>query len=263
VTIAQNTFHGNSISGALLSILNVADGSAIIKRNIFEQNSNANCFIAFRDLNQVESVGNMIDSSTDTCGVDPSRNFINEEANVLPLADNGGPTPTHFLPLNSPARDRIVAPSNINFFDSESFDQKHMIFGQDSHLGRSHTLIDVGAVEADTVIPVSDSFNAKNKPLSNVTQEDFYSVHLEEGQSIKITANAFGNLNTIRATIFHKNNLFDSLGQSPASNNGTNATLEFVATEKGEYWFLIATYDSSTSTYDLSVRVDRKDDLCP
>lgn len=255
VTIAQNTFYGNSMSGALLSILNVADGSAIIKRNIFEQNSNANCFLAFRDLNQVESIGNIFDSSTDTCGVDTNSNFINEDANVLPLADNGGPTPTHFLPPNSPARDRLSSSS-----PTDETDQRFVEFGQDSNLGRSNTPVDIGAVEANSITEITGSINITNNQLVTGTQRDWYSVYLEKGESIAYTVIFSDSLGDVDTQFYLRNVLFSPLRESD-STFSDNETIEFVASEAGEYWFSVYGFRNATNTYDLNVRIERNE-LC-
>lgn len=94
------------------------------------------------------TTGSMIDSST---GVG---NQINSDPLLAPLADNGGPTPTHALLPGSPALD--AGDPNITFSASE-FDQRGNGFFRVAD-GGSGLRIDIGAYESQGIpnLPAGD-----------------------------------------------------------------------------------------------------------
>ena len=77
-------------------------GEAIIEAAILNH-PNGNCFV---NGGFVESGGYNIESA-DTCGFQATGDLVNQAPNLVPLADNGGPTETHWLQPNSPAINAI------------------------------------------------------------------------------------------------------------------------------------------------------------
>jgi hypothetical protein len=78
-------------------------GQATIEATVFNH-INGNCFISG---GMIESGGDNIESA-DTCGFHTTGDMVNQDPYLAPLADNGGPTHTHWLQANSPAINAIT-----------------------------------------------------------------------------------------------------------------------------------------------------------
>ncbi|ANB16476.1 choice-of-anchor Q domain-containing protein [Dokdonella koreensis] len=138
-TIAFNTSHGNG--GGLLHIATypthtvtmhsaiVAANQAPAGRDIAGAEQSSLMTIVTGSHNLVQSVNATVTLPADTLTADPR---------LLPLADNGGPTPTHELRFDSPALDAGTNPSAL------AFDQRGSGFPRE--LGAA---ADIGAYELD------------------------------------------------------------------------------------------------------------------
>jgi hypothetical protein len=95
--ITASIIAGNTAGGVGPDLLSDPDAAPIVNYSLIGD-------VAGSGVTPQTGVGNLLD-------VDPG---------LGPLADNGGPTPTHALLPGSPAIDAIVAPTPVHFYDLDS-----------------------------------------------------------------------------------------------------------------------------------------------
>ena len=125
-TIADN--FGSQEPGAVGGITALAEMR--LRSTIVSNPGTGNC------AGSIASLGNNLDSDG-SCALSASGDLSNVNPLLGPLADNGGPTPTHALHVGSPAIDRIAMAQCTG-----TFDQRH-ISRPYPHVG----LCDIGAYE--------------------------------------------------------------------------------------------------------------------
>ncbi len=148
-TIANNVTYG---------ILNY--GTTTIANSILDNNTGDNCFDGSGALN---SGGYNIDSGT-TCGFSATGDKTSTDPQLQPLADNGGDTKTHALPVNSPAVD---AGNNATCPATDQRGTTRPIDGD----GNGTATCDIGAFELtrQSISSVSISGNASGYTYSSET----------------------------------------------------------------------------------------------
>jgi CSLREA domain-containing protein len=113
---------------------------------------------------------------------------------LLPLADNGGPTPTHALHLGSPA----ISAGNPNFAPPPSFDQRGAGFPRVRN-GR----LDVGAYESETrlALTINDVTVSEGNPAQGTPGETnaTFQVRLSIPSTQTVTVNAITANGTAKA----------------------------------------------------------------
>jgi hypothetical protein len=104
LTVSYSTFSGNAAPGNGGSIVNWSGGTVNLAGNIFEAGANGeNCYTVGGTLND-----NGYNLSSDTSCVSGGAGSVTDATLKLgSLADNGGDTLTHALPVGSPAIDAI------------------------------------------------------------------------------------------------------------------------------------------------------------
>ena len=146
VTIAHNTGPGVSREDRPFPILTT------LANTIVANGTGPNC------SGSITSLGHNLDSDG-TCGLSGPGDLsgVGEEAGLLPLADNGGPTQTHALLLGGCQGDACVFGSiAIDAGDNSSCpatDQRGVLRPQDGD-GRDGVICDIGAFELEGPPPV-------------------------------------------------------------------------------------------------------------
>jgi hypothetical protein len=148
--IRNNTFFKNKsqIAGAPTSLLaSGASTNLTIVGNIFREDDSARPYCGTIGGGSVASGGNNIfDNSGTGCNINASlADLINTDAQLQPLANNGGPTLTHAIFPGSPAIDKFGA-------GCPATDQRGVARPQDGN-GDGSSLCDAGAYENFDLCP--------------------------------------------------------------------------------------------------------------
>ena len=146
LSIVNTTITDNELSGLFVSSSHSPSPTQIKNTIIAGQRLGPDCF--FLNFGELVSRGHNLDSD-DSCTLDAPTDLPQTNPLLGPLADNGGPTPTHALLEGSPA---IDAGDNT---ECPVTDQRGVVRPRDGN-SDGNAVCDIGAYEVALIAPIDE-----------------------------------------------------------------------------------------------------------